>query len=110
MATKQEVNLYEDVIVDFKYFKISDEFEEKLRTTNGKSALDDDLRECHLEILIRFYAAFQSVHKYIADLNGFVENLQDYNYGNLDSIFQDEEGRQLLVSSFRILSRTAFYT
>lgn len=91
------MDLYEEIIVDFKYFKISDEFEEKLRK-NEKSSLDDDLRESHLDILIRFYAAFQSVHKYIVDLNAFVENLQDYNYGNLDSIFQDEEGRQLMVS------------
>lgn len=89
--------MYKDIIItDFKYFKISEEFEEKIRS-GGKSVLDDDLRETHLEILIRFYAAFQSVHKYVLDLNAFVENLQDYNYGNLDSIFQDKEGSQLLV-------------
>lgn len=52
-----------------------------------------------MEILIRFYAAFQSVQKYILDLNAFVENLQDYNYGNLESIFQDQEGRQLLCEA-----------
>lgn len=36
LATKQDIDLYENVIVDFKYFKISDGFEEKLRS-NGKS-------------------------------------------------------------------------
>lgn len=97
LSTKQNVDLYGEIIVDFRYFKISDQFDDKIRTS-GKAALDDDLRECHLDILTRFYAAFQSVHKYVLDLNGFVENLQDYNYGNLESIFQDEEGRQLLVS------------
>ena len=83
--------------MDFQYFKISDQFEDKIRTSE-KFSLDDNLRESYSEILIRFYAAFQSVHKYILDLNAYVDDLQDYNYGNLDSIFQDEEGRQLLVS------------
>lgn len=97
LDTKQSLELYKDVITDFKYFKISEEFEEKIRS-DGKSPLDDDLRENYLDILIRFYAAFQSVHKYVLDLNAFVDNLEDYNYGNLESILQDEEGRQLLVS------------
>lgn len=31
--------------------------------------LDDELRENHLDILTRFYKAFESVHKYVTDLN-----------------------------------------
>lgn len=37
--------------------------------------------------------------KFANDLNSFVESLQDFNYGNLDSIFQDEEGRQMLCEA-----------
>jgi WASH complex subunit strumpellin len=34
--------------------------------------LDEELRENHIEILTRFYKAFESVHKYVVDLNRYV--------------------------------------
>lgn len=30
---------------------------------------DDEFRENHIEILTRFYLAFEGIHKYITDLN-----------------------------------------
>ena len=33
--------------------------------------LDEEFRENHIEILTRFYKAFESVHKYITDLNRY---------------------------------------
>lgn len=34
--------------------------------------LDEELRENNIEILTRFYMAFESVHKYVSDLNRYV--------------------------------------
>lgn len=33
--------------------------------------LDEEFRENNIEILTRFYLAFQSIHKYIVDLNRY---------------------------------------
>ena len=37
---------------------------------------DEEFRENHLEILTRFYKAFESIHKYVTDLNryGFIDD------------------------------------
>ena len=34
--------------------------------------LDEEFRENHIDILTRFYLAFESVHKYVVDLNRWV--------------------------------------
>ena len=34
--------------------------------------LDDEFRENYIEILRRFYLAFESIHKYIVDLNQYI--------------------------------------
>ena len=31
--------------------------------------IDEEFRENHIEILTRFYKVFESVHKYVTDLN-----------------------------------------
>lgn len=35
----------------------------------GLEDLDEEFKENHLEILTRFYQAFESIHKYVSDLN-----------------------------------------
>lgn len=52
-----------------------------------------------MEILNRFFLAFESVHKYATDINQFVEELEDgiYIQQNLENLFYNGEGKQLLV-------------
>ena len=43
-------------------------YDSKLEAKPDLQDLDDEFRENNLEILSRFYLAFESVHKYIVDL------------------------------------------
>lgn len=44
-------------------------YEAKLEAKPELQDLDEEFRENNIEILSRFYLAFESVHKYIVDLN-----------------------------------------
>ena len=61
---------------------------------------DEEFRENHLEILTRFYKAFESIHKYVIDLNRFLEDLHEgiYIQQTLENVLFNEDGKQLLVS------------
>lgn len=62
--------------------------------------LDEQIRENYLEILTRVYLAFESIHQYVTDLKTFIHELNDgmYIQQTLESVLQDEEGKQLMVS------------
>ena len=62
--------------------------------------LDEELGKNHLEILTRFYLVFESIHKYISDLNRFQDDVEEgfYIHQNLDTIFLNDEGKQLMVA------------
>ena len=62
---------------------------------------DEEFRENHLEILTRFYKAFESIHRYVIDLNRFLEDLEEgvYIQQTLENVLLNEEGKQLLVSN-----------
>ena len=67
--SKSDSSKYSELIVDFAYFKNRDTFESKIEYDSGLQAKDDEIRENYLGILTNFYLAFESVHKYIFDLN-----------------------------------------
>lgn len=62
--------------------------------------LDDVFRDKYFEILNRFYLTFESIYQYAITLNSFVKDLNNgvYIQQTLETIFQDVEGKQLLVS------------
>lgn len=62
--------------------------------------LDEEFRANNIEIIKRFYLLFESIHAYITDLNHYIEELEDgvYIHQSLETVFQDAEGKQLLVS------------
>lgn len=57
-------------------------------------------RDKYFEILNRFYLTFESIYQYAVTLNSFVKDLSNgvYIQQTLETIFQDVEGKQLLVS------------
>ena len=61
---------------------------------------DEEFRENHLEILTRFYKVFESIHRYVTDLNKFLEDLDEgvYIQQTLENVLLNMEGKQLLVS------------
>ena len=60
---------------------------------------DEEFRENHLEILNRFYKVFESIHKYVIDLNRFLDDLEEgiYIQQTLENVLFNEDGKQLLV-------------
>jgi WASH complex subunit strumpellin len=61
--------------------------------------LDEEFRENYTDILTRFYLVFESLHKYIMDLNHFLDDLEEGSFiqQTLESVLLNEEGKQLLV-------------
>lgn len=86
--------------MDFKYFKIGDAQDKRIEDDPNLQELDDGFRETYIEILSRFYLAFESVHQYVMDVKLFTIELNDgmYIQQTLESVLQDEEGKQMLVS------------
>lgn len=71
--------------------------------------MDEEIRENHIEILTRFYVAFESIHKYATELNTYVEDLEEgaYIQQTLETVFVSEEGRQIMVSTIHIKHLTS---
>eukprot|EP00048_Salpingoeca_helianthica_P015709 m.228184 g.228184 ORF g.228184 m.228184 type:complete len:1164 (+) comp17418_c0_seq1:49-3540(+) len=100
METREDQVKYKDVILDFAYFKSSELYDSRLESPELQD-LDEEFRENHMEILTRFYRVFEGVHKFITDLNRFLEDLQDGNFiqQTLDTVLHNEDGKQLMAES-----------
>lgn len=70
--------------------------------------MDEELRNRYSQILLRFYLAFESIHKYITELNAYVDELEEgiYIQQSVESIMLNEEGKQLMVLN---LFNTSFF-
>ncbi|ESO02903.1 hypothetical protein HELRODRAFT_81068 [Helobdella robusta] len=99
---KPEFTKYVGLLFDFRYFKNSEYFEENIISKPGLEELDEEFKDNHLEILTRFYQVFESITKYINDLNrSFVEDLNEgvFIQQSLESALQNEDGKQLMCES-----------
>ncbi|XP_031552063.1 WASH complex subunit 5-like [Actinia tenebrosa] len=101
LETREEKEKYGEILSDFSYFKGPDYYENKINSKPELQDLDDELRENHLDILTRFYKAFESVHKYVVDLNRFLEDLDEgvFIQQTLDSVLLNEDGKQIMCES-----------
>ncbi|CAK1556303.1 unnamed protein product [Leptosia nina] len=101
LDSKELQHQYQDVILDFSYFKLSEAQEKKISSNSKLQDLDDDLKEKHLDLITRFYLLFENVYQFIVDLNCFVEQLHDgaFIQQSMDTILKDTEGKQLLCES-----------
>lgn len=100
LESKAEQQKYAEVIMDFSYLKIAEAQDLKIEEDPALQDLDDEIRENYLDLLTRFYLAFESTHQYAKDLQQFINELSGgyYIQQNLETVLQDEEGKQLLVS------------
>lgn len=66
--------------------------------------MDEEFRENHADTLSRFYAAFESEHQYVIELNRLVEELEEgvHLQQSLESVMACEEGKQLMVQYIEI--------
>ncbi|GIY78616.1 WASH complex subunit 5, partial [Caerostris extrusa] len=65
---------------------------------------DEEFKENYIDILTRFYLAFESVQKYITDFQHFLEDLDEgiYIQQTLETVLGNEDGRQLFVIDQKI--------
>lgn len=94
-------NKYSEIIFDFKYLSNQVYFDTIIQQKPELQTLDDEFKFNHLEILTRFYLAFESIHKYVTDLARFLEDLEEgiYIQQNIDSVLFNQDGKQLLAES-----------
>ncbi|KAI0224187.1 hypothetical protein LSAT2_024791 [Lamellibrachia satsuma] len=97
----EQQNKYSELLFDFRYFRNADACENNILSKPGLEDLDEELKENNLEILTRFYLAFESVHKYITDLNRFLDDLEEgvYIQQTIESVLLNEDGKQLLIEA-----------
>ncbi|XP_034655420.1 WASH complex subunit homolog 5 [Drosophila subobscura] len=100
LETKADREKYGEIILDFSYFKIAEEHEKIIERSPELSELDDEIRS-HLPLITRFYLAFQSLHNYAVSLQQYIEELNSgyYIQQTLETVLQDEEGKQLLCET-----------
>jgi WASH complex subunit strumpellin len=99
--TAENNKKYNEVIMDFKYFKEMEKIDKKIESDVVLQELDESIRENYSRILIRFYMAFESIFEYANNLNSFISDLNagEFIQESLESIFQDPEGSQLICES-----------
>ena len=91
-------NKYSEIIFDFKYLSNQAYFDNLIESKPDLQDLDAEFKNNQMDLLKRFYLTFESVHKYICDLNRFIEDLEEgiYIQQNLDTVLFNEDGKQLL--------------
>ncbi|XP_050504849.1 WASH complex subunit 5 isoform X1 [Diabrotica virgifera virgifera] len=101
LESKQDVQKYSDIILDFNYFKISESHEQKIEANEALRDLDEEFRDNHIEIIKRFYLVFEGIHAYITDLNHFIDELNEgmYIHQTLENVFTDIEGKQVMCEA-----------
>ncbi|XP_035916794.1 WASH complex subunit 5 [Anopheles stephensi] len=101
LKTKEEQQKYGEIIKDFGYFQIADAQEAKIEADEKLRLLDEELRENYIVTLNRFYIVFESIHKYVKDLNTFIEELNTglFIQQSMEKVFQDAEGKQLMCEA-----------
>ncbi|XP_025270593.1 WASH complex subunit 5 [Camponotus floridanus] len=101
LDSKQLVQKYGSIIIDFAYFKAASVYEQKIEDDPTLQETDEELRNNFSDILSRFYLAFESIHKYVTDLNFYIDELGDgiYIHQSIESIMVNEEGKQLMCEA-----------
>ena len=100
-STPNAVNKYAEIIFDFSYLSNQVYYDQLIQSKPDLQVLDDEFKFNHLEILTRFYLAFESIHKYVVDLTRFLEDLEEgiYIQQNVDTVLFNHDGKQLLTES-----------
>ncbi|XP_076462616.1 WASH complex subunit 5-like [Babylonia areolata] len=101
LETRMDQMKYGEILADFSYFKSAEYFDNRIESRMELQDLDEEFRENHIDILTRFYQAFASVHKYVTDLNRFLEDLEEgvYIQQTVESVLLNEDGKQLMCEA-----------
>lgn len=100
-VTDPEQKKYIPILFDFAYLREQEEYERKLNENVDLLDIDTEFQETHDDIIIRFYALFESVWRYQNDFAKFIDDVNTgyYIQHAVDDILQDVEGKQLLCEA-----------
>ncbi|CAK9823853.1 WASH complex subunit 5 [Anthophora retusa] len=101
LDSKQIIQKYGSIIIDFAYFKSASTYEQKIENDPVLRDTDEELRNNFSDLIARFYLTFESIYKYVTDLNLYVAELGDgiYIHQSIDTILFNEEERQLMCEA-----------
>jgi WASH complex subunit strumpellin len=86
------------IIPDFVYFNKPDYYDQGILNNPDVEELDDDFKQNHLEIIVRFYKMFESIYKYVMDLNRFHSDLDEgvFIQQTVEMVLFNADGKQLI--------------
>jgi WASH complex subunit strumpellin len=92
---------YGEILMDFSYDSKADQFQQRIERDPAFSELDDEFKDNYMPILKRFWSMFESIFKYITDLNQYVDDVEQgvYIQSTLELILKDETGKQLMCEA-----------
>lgn len=98
LDNREEAERYKFILADFSYFEGPEYYETRIDSSPELQDRDEQFRENHIEMLTRFYKAFESIHKYVLDLNRYLEDMEEgvYIQQTLENVLLNEDGKQLL--------------
>ncbi|XP_065842936.1 WASH complex subunit 5-like isoform X2 [Oscarella lobularis] len=101
LETPSDREKYTLILPDFTYFRNQEYYDHKIDSVTELQDRDEEFRENHIEILGRFYQAFESVHKYVVDLNRFLDDLDEgvFIQQTLETVIFNDDGKQLMCES-----------
>jgi WASH complex subunit strumpellin len=95
----KERERYRAILYDFGYLSDQGNLDEAIDNNADLLDLDEEFRENHFELLGRFYSLFESIFRYVSDIQTYVEELDQGNIVSYDieKVLLDFEGCQLMV-------------
>ncbi|KAH9415169.1 hypothetical protein DERP_006260 [Dermatophagoides pteronyssinus] len=98
-------NQFNDLIMDFNYFKSSDAIEKRIENDEKLLIKDEEFRETYIELLSKFYLLFESIHRYAIDLERYLTELDDgiYIQQTIETVLMDHDGKQLLCEALYLM-------
>ena len=101
----QSAPQYENIICDFSYFSKQVEFEKAITDSAELLELDEEFKETHMELLIRFFKLFRGVLGYVSELNRFVTDIREGMYisHSMESVLVHPDGKQLMCEIHYLL-------
>ena len=98
LRDKRDRELYSQILIDFVYYTDQDRFDSLIDKNKNLAERDLQIRNEHIDILIRFYLLFESILQFSIDLVSFIEDLDSgvYIHLTIDNVLMDMEGKQLI--------------
>ena len=102
LADKADQVKYGAILHDFSYLRNIELHENRISSDVDLVDLDEEFRESHMELLVRFYRLFESIYKYVKDLTRYLADVEEgvYIQLRLEDLLASDIGKQLLAESF----------